>query len=200
MAGKTNGVLIGIAIVAVVKALMFIFKVSVKTISNVIVFLGLYIPLFYSVFALIIYSMFSLDFNTLNLELILLLSGLGLSFLCSAIIAIRNLIVKPFKSIFVSANSQEFPTYRREEQRYYERRRATTPRYYDEEYNYGEDYRGVEERERNAINNERVSEVAPMVYYSEREPNLLIYEYEDRFEVFRDDGREPKRYIRTEYK
>ena len=39
----------------------------------------------------------------------------------------------------------------------------------------------------------------PLIYYSQRRPGVLVKEYSDRFELFREDA-DGRHYIGTEYK
>ncbi len=197
MAGKSKGIVIGILIVFVLKLLMYAFKITTKVLAHIIVYFGLYIPFFYCIFGLVLYGAFGLNFDSLNTNTMLFFSGLGLSLLCSLIITLRNLVVRPIKSVF--AYSEDYrPTYREEERRYYERHIAEPSKRY---YNQASQERRKEDADGYIKREYRESDPRmPIIYYSEREPELLIYEYDDRFEVFIDNGSQPKRYLRTEYK
>ncbi len=197
MAGKSKGIVIGILIVFVLKLVMYAFKITTKVLAHIIVYFGLYIPFFYCIFGLVLYGAFDFNFNVSGTESTLFFSGLGLSLLCSLIITVRNLIVRPIKSAFAYTEQTYRPTYREEERRYFERRGyPSARRYYDSAPREGrEEADGYMRREYESNEHHM-----PIIYYSEREPDLLIYEYEDRFEVFVDNGSMPKRYLRTEYK
>lgn len=200
MAIKDNKILLLVLLAFVAKLLVYVIKMLSKAIANVIVYLGMYIPFFYCVFALMMYGLFNLDFQTLNPNSTLILAGLVLSLVCAIIITIRNTVVRPFSSLFDFWRREEVPTYRGEAQRYLVRHRSQTDRYYEDDYRIRPEHHSDYRIQNDSYAQKGYGPEIPMIYYSEREPELLIHEYEDRFEVFRDDGRQPKRYLRTEYK
>ncbi len=212
MASKSKGIVIGILIVFVVKIVMYVFKITTKAIAHVIVYLGLYIPFFYCIFGLILFGVFGLDVETMNADMTLFLAGLALSAVCALIIAVKNILVKPFSSVFSYMQRENYPTYQEEERRYYERKEGRGRRYYDsgsertacrDTDNYPSAGSAMRERDDAADfgrRGESYGPKMPLIYYSEVEPELLIYEFDDRFEVYKDNGRQPKSYLRTEYK
>lgn len=69
-------------------------------IAYIMLFLGLYIPLLYLIYGLIISGVFKFElFNIGNLYSNLYVWGLGLSFVVSLIISVRNIFLKPASKI-----------------------------------------------------------------------------------------------------
>ena len=245
-----NGFLmaLGVAIWAALKQIFKFVGTIIQFLTSLFLFLGLYIPLFYVMFGLILLVATPFTFGGTGTYQILYYVGLGLSCLAAVIISVRNLLVKPISSIFsvFRKNSKDRyddeadedddrrygdekrrdrrDAYRGREDDYpprgdYPPRDAYAPRSYGypprDEYapypydgyppregRYGyppaprysrpqEDYdmrfRGREEGER------------PLVYYSQRRPGVLVEEYSDRFELYREEA-SGRVHIGTEYK
>ncbi len=223
------GTFIGTIIRSVVVVLGFILKVICKACT----LLGLWIPIVYSLFGVALYLIFK--FNPFNFD------TLGTLYLCggiaciigAAIIAVRNLIVRPVKSIY---NGYKHPLWEKaEDVKNTEKKEAESrwSRYKKEKetekflppevpkwentaaerkVDYGsflaplDDFDEVlkEERsekisldwlpKRNSSEPEKVNIVAetptekPQVYFSVLEPDILVHEYSDRFELYRVNG------------
>lgn len=299
-----NGLLItmGIAAWAVIKGVAKLFKALLTVLTNLVIFFGLYIPLFYVVFGVILLAATDFSFGGMGTDQILYFVGLGLCGAASLIISIRNVFVRPISFVFAPIvdyfrdvraekdarraeedrdygrdpygredlppyrdpyGREEVPPYRdpydREPPRYAARDRyydrdpyaeggdSYAPRGYAPEYS-RDPYRREEERadyppqdyyreeprdyardpyrdeqsvrahqdypeERPAapayvdspyprfdVRPPREPEAErPLIYYSRRRPGILVKEYSDRFELYREDmnGRE---YVGTEYK
>ncbi len=223
------GTFIGTIIRSVVVVLGFILKVICKACT----LLGLWIPIVYSLFGVALYLIFK--FNPFNFD------TLGTLYLCggiaciigAAIIAVRNLIVRPVKSIY---NGYKHPLWEKaEDVKTIEKKEAESrwSRYKKEKetekflppevpqwentaaerkVDYGsllaplDDFDEVlkEERsekisldwlpKRSNKETEKVNIVAetptekPQVYFSVLEPDILVHEYSDRFELYRVNG------------
>ena len=157
-----------------VKILYWILKAIVTLLGKILVFLGLYIPGLYLILGAILtkFSVFSFSVRDTRLNLFIL--GLILCVLCSLIIAIRNIVLKPFKTAlhkFGEDAKKEFIDNRPK----IKKPQTDKPRRHEEYY--------------------------PLVYRSQIYPDITVHEYEDRFELFRDtpDGKKQKFY-KTEYK
>lgn len=223
------GTFIGTIIRSVAIVLGFIFKVIIKACT----LLGLWIPIVYSLFGVALYLIFK--FNPFNFD------TLGTLYLCggiaciigSAIIAVRNLIVRPVKSIY---NGYKHPLWEKaEDAENIEKKEAESrwSRYKKEKeiekflppevpqrkktaaertVDYGvflaplDDFDEVLKEEqsekisldwlpkRGKKEPEKVNIVAetptekPQVYFSALEPDILVHEYSDRFELYRVNG------------
>ena len=317
-----NGIIITITLAVwwLVKMFFKLLKTIVEFLSNVIVFLGLYFPLFYIVFGLILLATTSFTFGGTGTYQLLYYIGLGVCCLASVIISIRNLLVRPISFIFEPfrkyrdevksskkggrshennyddpdgaeddypserggrlergyrgerayrdergerydrdrapySRRDEYDDYDRADERYdyssrpredgwrdyremprdgydtapryedrrdpyYEGRREEYPYYGDsreeypyyddrrDSYDYDDDARRVEQgfrprvypREGNYAGaiREPLPE-RPLIYYSQRRPGVLVKEYSDRFELYREDA-SGRHHIGTEYK
>ncbi len=223
------GTFIGTIIRSVAIVLGFILKVICKACT----LLGLWIPIIYSLFGVALYLIFKFNpfaFDTLGT---LYLCGGIACVIGSAIIAVRNLIVRPVKSIY---NGYKHPLWekaedaknieKKEEESRWSRykKEKETEKYLPPEVpqwerpvtkrtvDYGsflaplDDFDEVlkEERsekisldwlpKRNRKEAENVNIVAetptekPQVYFSALEPDILVHEYSDRFELYRVNG------------
>ena len=292
-----NGILItiGVAVWAALKGAAKLLKILITLLTEIVIFFGLYIPLFYLLFGLILLATTTFTLGGSGTNQIIYYVGLGASCLASAIISIRNLFVKPLSALFAPLvaffrKSREKKEDRRDEfdgdypeeeglgfrddrlrDRYgYDRydvdprdrygapvyeeragyddsydRARTIPAYspyggYERAYPrdpyysrserpervdpYGEpapvDYPSSEryadrastprqniatspyadETSRFDAPSPRVPESErPLIYYSERRPGILVMEYSDRFELYRED-QSGRVYVGTEYK
>ena len=97
-----NGVLValGVAIWAALKGVAKIIKVVITVLTNVIIFFGLYIPLFYGLFGVLLLAFTDFTLGGTGTNQVLYYVGLGLSFFASLIITVRTLFVRPISAIF----------------------------------------------------------------------------------------------------
>lgn len=162
-------------------ALVSVFKFILWLLFMLITKLGLWIPALYALFGVGLY-LFA-DFNPFDFgtESILYLVGFGASVLCALIIAIRNVIVKPLKGVVEGYKNPFWKKADGEKEPMKKENPVEVPP---------------------AVREERAAPVyedaprprfeRPKIYRSELEPDSLIHEYSDRFEVFvtLPDGRE----------
>ena len=229
-----NGFFVAI-VLAVWGAIKLIGKVlwtAIQVLASIIMFLGLYIPLFYLVFGLILLAATDFTFGGMGTDQILYYIGLGLCCVAAIIITVRNLLIRPFSSVFKALRPEKDPQYDDdgEEERPSRGERADRRRYgYDDPYydeptrdpreGYGarpyvrEPYpprredpyepsptEGTYRPRPSYVPEPPISEAErPLVYYSRRRPGILVKEYSDRFELYREDA-SGRTYIGTEYK
>ncbi len=245
-----NGFFMALAL-AIWGALKLVFKglkVVVEVLTSLVMFLGLYIPLFYLLFGLILLAATDFTFGGTGVNQILYYIGLALSCAAAVIISVRNLLVRPFSGIFSAFKRSSKDRYddedgdrrpRRgyddEDERrgdygdgrrrdpYYEARpydgggfsprdpyaepsdpyaRSGRPSPYGERAYEGGGYsRDSRDYSRDDLGYPLPAEEGerPVVYYSKRRPGVLVKEYSDRFELFREDA-SGRTYIGTEYK
>lgn len=228
----TAGTVIGTIIRSVAIVVGFVLKIIIKALTV----LGLWIPLVYSLFGVALYLIF--DFNPFNFD------ALGTLYLCggiacvigAAIIAARNLIVKPVKSIYdgykhplwekqpaSDAESErkgeetrwsnykkqkEIEKYSPPEIKSWQNEKKTKGVDYGEFLAPLDDFDDVLEEEKNYATSldwlpkhkQKSTETMvvaeppaekPEVYFSTLEPDVLVHEYSDRFELFRVKGSKP---------
>lgn len=97
-----NGVLValGVAVWAALKGVAKIIKVLITVLTNVIIFFGLYIPLFYGLFGVLLLALTDFTLGGTGTNQILYYIGLGLCFFASVIITVRTVFVRPISAIF----------------------------------------------------------------------------------------------------
>ena len=221
-----NGFFMALAL-AIWGALKLVFKglkVVVEVLTSLVMFLGLYIPLFYLLFGLILLAATDFTFGGTGVNQILYYIGLALSCAAAVIISVRNLLVRPFSGIFSAFKRSSKDRYDDEDgdrrpRRGYddedERRgdygdgrrrdpyaRSGRPSPYGERAYEGGGYsRDSRDYSRDDLGYPLPAEGGerPVVYYSKRRPGVLVKEYSDRFELFREDA-SGRTYIGTEYK
>ena len=124
-----NGIFMAIvlAVWGFLKLVFKLLKSVIQVLSSLIVFLGLYIPLFYVFFGLILLATTDFTFGGTGTDQMLYYIGLGLCCVASAIITIRNLLIRPISSVFAAFRKEDAPTrsraYRDRDDEYDRRRR-----------------------------------------------------------------------------
>ncbi len=178
----------GMAVVTIFKLIFYIVSTAIKLIANIMVFFGLYIPFFYLIYGEMLLLFTDFTITPYTPELGLYIFGLVLCLFCSVILSIRNLIVKPVKAIFGRDTKYREEPIRRPPMRYRGGRYPSPRRYFhppvrSREYGY---YRIDSPREYI----ERLDSYyeKPEIYRSEMNPDLIIYEYMNRFDIYRHNG------------
>ncbi|MGI6702352.1 MAG: hypothetical protein ACOX3U_07865 [Christensenellales bacterium] len=190
----------GMVVVSVLKLIFYAISTAIKLIANIMVFFGLYVPFFYLIFGemLLLFAGFSLTPYNTNVGLFIF--GLVLSCFCSVIITVKNLILKPIKAVFGRDSDKEirYPIRRRPIRytggRYPAPRRTLPPPIRSREYGYLRIDSPKEYFDRLDYYYER-----PDVYRSELNQDIIVYEYRDRFDLYRHNG-EFLEYVDTEYR
>lgn len=184
--GKFLSIIITI-IFFIIKILYWLLKAIVIILGDILIFFGLYIPGLYLLFGATLSRY--LDFSMINpgTDRTLFFVGLGLCLVCAVIITIRNLIIKPFKTVF--GNFKDKAKKEIVESR---------PKLKDSKLKKDKD----KPRRGKDIPEEKPQDIQyPLVYKSKIYPEITVYEYEDRFELFRDSDDElGKKYVKTEFK
>ncbi|MEG1645813.1 MAG: hypothetical protein RR374_00450 [Clostridia bacterium] len=247
-----------------VRGIVKFFNNVLNLIANVIVYFGLYVPLFYMIFigGMMIFG--HLDIRTGSVLKVLFQVGLILSIICSGIITIRTVILRPFSSIRDYKYEKAKDKYIHEQEKemmknakrrkkgdryqdgYYQNGRyaENNTRYGDNRYNgapnntrYGNNgynaersntrygargqnfdgygspqsgFNGYAESGRsgqnwrnsggynggghyssqggkNSFTTNKGGYEKPMVYRSRKYPNIIVYEYQDRFELYEEN-------------
>ncbi|MDD4315885.1 MAG: hypothetical protein PHC84_01850 [Clostridia bacterium] len=161
---KKNGCISGLALGSVLRFIVSTLELILKIVINLLVFFGLWLPLVYALFGLGLYLGF--HFNPLDwtLEGQLYVSGFVTCVLCSLIITIRNLIVRPAKSVFYGFKT---PLWTRKK---------------DENIELVE-IKKTKKKMKEPFEEKKIEK--PKIYYSAVESNTLIHEYTDRFEIYK---------------
>ena len=97
-----NGIIITILLIiwTVIKLFFKLLAVIIKVLAALIIFFGLYIPLFYALFGIILLATTDFSLGVVGTDQVLFYIGLGLCGVASIIISIRNLIVRPLSAVF----------------------------------------------------------------------------------------------------
>lgn len=176
---KKSGCMAGVAVGSALKAIAIGLMELTKLIGKLLIFFGLWLPFVYAVFGVILY--YALHFNPFNwtLEGQLYTSGFVACVICSVIISIKNLIIKPVKSVAKGFKTPIWTKVPIEEK---------------------ENIAPITKRKKGIMDTSTILEKPrPSIYYSTLEENTLIHEYEDRFEIYRLEGNKAK-LERVEYK
>lgn len=218
------GSIIGTIIRSIVIVLGFFLKIIIKACT----LFGLWIPIVYAFFGVLLYL--CLGFNPFYFDTLgtLYLCGFIACVIGSAIIAVRNIIIKPAKSIYhgykhplwekpQGESEQETETTKWEEYKKRKREERLAPpevpqfKPVERTVDYGDllaplsdfDSARAQSRKRGVRydwlpqtdSSEQETRVVavppaekPSVYFSSLDPNVLVHEYSDRFELFKVSG------------
>ena len=192
-----NGIIftIVLAVWGLLKAFAKLVTRFIQVLTGLIIFLGLYIPLFYVVFGIILLATTDFSFGGTGTNQILYYIGLALCCVATIIISVRNLLMRPISQIFAPLIE-----YRDEMRQSREaKRRGRGDAYYDseEEYSDGNDRRyGKRGRDVRYYEDEASERPDDEPYYL-REEGKGRNRREDRRDYEESAGRRPYPY-RTE--
>lgn len=230
MLNKTQGCVMGVLAGSVLKGIVTVLKFLTTLIAKLLIVFGLWIPLLYAAVGGVLYLAFQFNPFDLSLYSTLYLSGAVACVLCSLVISVKNIIVKPAKSVyegykhpvweknreqkiaiekgdFVPEDKTENLEIRPKDETIAEilRRRRKEKKLAPPPI---DEYDNKPKRERNAVGKkdlelypesylpkrqeEKVSAITgvtnferPKIYFSVNEPDILVHEYSDRFELYR---------------
>lgn len=231
-AAYKGGIIVGSLLRPVIMFFGFIIKFILKLFS----FFGLWIPLVYAAFGGLLYLVF--DFNPFWLDVygMLYLCGALACIVAAAVISIRNVVVKPARTIYQGYKHPFWKKYDEDEEDYAyidNAEKAETVKSYKKEADLNppeiESFKetrrekgigeylipssdfvsaSVEEEEdkRRSLNLDWLPKIdstepespnmrsvysaeRPKIYFSELNPDLLVHEYSDRFELYRVNGK-----------
>ena len=154
----------------IIKIFKFILDVVVKIIARILRITGLYVPLLYGIYILVLYAIFGFNLSTASVETTLFYIGLATSIACGVVIFVKNL-TKPFAFLH---------------------RKTVKVRYENDERQ--DERNSLRRREYREPDIER-----PLVYWSKLYPELLVHEYHDRFKLYKRINGE-MRLVKIEYK
>ena len=97
-----DGIILTILVIlwTVIKLAFKLIWAIVKVLAALIIFFGLYIPLFYVVFGLILLATTDFTLGGMGTDQVLYYIGLGLCCVASIFISIRNFIIRPLSAVF----------------------------------------------------------------------------------------------------
>lgn len=157
---KASGFLLGSTATAVLGAVWKGIKFLAEQAGKAIYYFGLYYPLLYVIYGVVLYLVFGLNPFDLTTDGRLYIFGFALSAIACVIQAVKNLIVKPYRKYFKKTDIVE----------------------------YGKDGKLSKH-----------APEAPKIYKSKVYPDLIVYEYENRYDLY-EETEDGVRYSSTEYK
>lgn len=229
MVKRAKGCAFGLLIGTFIRTLIMVVEFLSRILAKILVLFGLWIPLIYAIFGVILYYVFHFNPFDFSLYSTLYLSGAAACVVSSLIISIRNIVVKPARSVY---EGYKHPLWERNREKKIEQEEAefaeyvlkkrgdtlapeqiddfSTKRYKKKKVEYllpGDDFSNnssenfdistdrklaynVNFNDNRYFNPEPMSLAPikaekPQVYFSKLEPELLVHEYSDRFELFR---------------
>ena len=162
---------VGVAVVLVLKVVGMVLLQTLRVLANTIVYFGLYVPFFYFILGGVFVGIGAFSFSVVSINMVLFYVGLALCFGVSVCIFVRSYGHKPVRSV-VQGSVAAVRAAAQRPQRLAKRRVVA-----DNEVEI-------------ATANRPLS-----VYYSQENPNHLVHEYEDYFDVFYDDHVHPVSYL-----
>ncbi len=184
----------------VLKIIFWILKFIVTILGEIIVFFGLYVPIVYAILGAILarFTTFSLTEPSTDLNLFFL--GLGLCGVCAIIITIRNFVIRPFKTVF-----GKFAKRRKDQLSSVpkmKKKEKDQPRRKDDITNDSDLVVEPTNTKRKKGKEALDESEKPLIYRSRVHPEITVYEYSDRFDLYRDsdDDELGKKFVKTEYK
>ena len=166
-------------------------RAVIQVLASLIVFLGLYIPLFYLVFGIILLAATDFSFGGMGADQVMYYIGLALCCVAAVIIAVRNAIVRPISHVF-----QPLREYREE----VSGARPSERDHREYEERYGEERYSRDERDRSVYQRRADYREEPYgrrnEYYADRyeEDNRYADPLRDPYDRNEEGGREPSRY------
>ena len=141
------------------KFLKFLGGVVLRGLGTILSFFGLYVPIIYLLFGLVLNIAFKFNPFGGDVNGKLYVLGLVECLICTVIICVRNLVARPIQSVFAFLKGHSS----------------------------------------GRSGGRRDAPETPEVYRSSVRPDLIVYEYRNRYDLFKDEnGR--LRFLRTEYK
>ena len=166
---STSKFLLGVGAVIVLKVVFTVIWQLIKVLANAIVYFGLYVPFFYFILGGVFVGLGAFSFGVVSINMVLFYVGLSLCFGVSIGIFVRSYGKKPVRTVVAGSATAVRAAAGRPERRRVRRERVVAD-----------------------TDSEAVANTRPMlIYYSEQNPNQLVHEYEDHFDVFLDDKVHP---------
>ena len=182
------GIIVSV-VTAAVTALFFVSNVVMKKIAKGVVFFGLQVPMIYLLYGAGLKVVFDFTLGVSDIDTALYMWGLYVSLAASAVITVRHLITPETGSGgYISRHSHRLSRRERNrrdrEERMLAAKRSMAPQVSYTVY--------PPQRE---VSSEVTVRRQPLVYRSKYNPELVIHEYDDRYDVYCDD-----KLLRIEYK
>jgi hypothetical protein len=233
MIKRAKGCAFGLLIGTVIRTFIMVVEFLSRILAKILVLFGLWIPLIYAIFGVILYYIFHFNPFDFSLYSTLYLSGAAACVVSCLIISIRNIVIRPARSVY---EGYKHPLWERNREKNIETEDAefaeyvvkkkseilapseiddfATKKYRKKSVGFlvpGDDFQqkelpsarnyditpvdknfayNVNFNDNSYFNTEsmlpsKIITQKPHVYFSKLEPELLVHEYNDRFELFR---------------
>ncbi len=173
----------GVFMSALMKTIMTILHIIALIVVNLLVYFGLWIPLVYMIITGILMLGGGLDLAVLDTNTILFYCGLALCFAGSIVITIRHLIIMPLKDMMNISDAKK----KIKEKKQLEKQRKL---YMSDPAKYFIKYEGEMPHDSHPVylqtKKERANTLPPIVYRSNVDQSIIVHEYSNHFEVFRE--------------
>ncbi len=170
---STSKFFLGVAVMLALKIVGTVIWQFIKILANVIVYFGLYVPFFYFLLGTVFVGLGAFSFSVVSINMILFYVGLALCFGVAVCIFVRSYGKKPVSSV-VQGSADAVRRVAGERRRARRRTRVVAD-----------------------TAQESASAARPLfIYYSEQNPDHLVHEYEDYFDVYLDDRVHPISFLK----
>ena len=186
---KKHGCIIATAVAVVYKFIQFAFNLVVKGLSSVLLATGLIVPCCYFLFGVILNAVFGFSLSDGGTNATIYRIGLLISVGIAALILIYNLFIRPVRRSSRSKNAthrldESDEAVKVHEPEIREERNIPAPSspisYIPTTPSYGYESRDMR----------RLGREVPLIYRSRVHPDIIVYEYSDRFRLYREiEGR-----------
>lgn len=198
---KKAGCAFGLLFGSFIRLFVTLVEVVVRFLAGILVFFGLWIPFLYALVGVVLFL--TLKFNPFDwgIEGQLFIAGFVASCVCSLVITVRNLIIKPVRSTvqgFVNPVWQK-KAERENEELGRHNRKVRQPKPQERPAKRLDKESAAERHFATVTPAPTAATEKPEIYYSRLEDDLLVHEFSDRFELYRMIGNKAK-LERVEYK
>ena len=170
---------------ALMKTIMTVLHILALVIINLLVYFGLWIPLIYMIITGILMLTGGLNLSVIDTNTIIFYCGLALCFVGSIIITIRHLIVMPLKEMMNISDAKK----KIKDKKELDKQRRL---YMSDPAKYFIKYEGEMPHDSHPVylqsKKERATSLPPVVYKSNVDQSIIIHEYSNHYEVYREQN------------
>lgn len=183
-----KGLATSAVLISLIKSIYKLINVILTIIARILILFGLWVPLIYSFAGVLTMLAFKVNPLAGGTYSYIFFVGLVLSLLISGIITVKTMLIRPIKELLDYRAVQKEYDRRKEDARRLDLYHKNPKKYFA---TYGElpdkesTYYLKSKRTRDEIT--RIDEI-PKIYRSEANRDIVIHEYKDRFEVYKDMG------------
>lgn len=193
---KKHGCILATAVAVLYKFIQLAFNLVVKGLSSVLLATGLIVPCCYFLFGVVLNALFGFSISDGGTNSTLYKIGLWISIGVAGVILIYNVFVRPVRRVSRSKNAKHKLDGSEPEPELHDSREERYPPRQSLPVSYAGTLPspGYEARDRLMQGKE-----VPLIYRSRTHPDIIVYEYSDRFNLYREvEGRLVR--VRVQYK